>query len=705
VPASVRRSVVSAAALLLILALPVPSLADDATGRERRAPSATSSSPTRTDRPTVDPLVRKQLARTGSADVLVTVEGASALTSARVASAGDSRELLRATVPAYRRLKDELRGRVPGLEILRNYRTLPIVFARVGSEAELERLAADRAVVGVGADRNDELFLDRSLPLVNQPTAAAAGHTGTGTAVAVLDTGVDYTRAAFGSCPAPGPGCKVVVAQDFAPDDGMLDDPAAGRHGTNVSGIVLGVAPETKILGLDVFNGLNSNTSTQIDAINFAISNQAAYNIRAINMSLGAGEDFNTSPCSSSADARVAAFANARAAGILPVVASGNDAFSNGSFQVGVSRPACIPGALPVGAVYDGDVGQRIWGSGNDQCVDATTAADKITCFSQSWTGNQVIAPGAMINAAGITQAGTSQATPHIAGAVAVLHDAAGVSSDTPVATVDLVEAALLNSGPQVFDSLTKLNYRRLDLPAAVAALGVTPPPPPPGCTITGTSAGEVLEGTLGDDVYCGAGGGDTIVLSGGTDVVDGGGGFDFVSLEDASGGGAVDLAAGTAAAPGIDASLEGVEGVIGSPFNDILVGGSGKNEFLGSDGDDAIDGRGGFDFARYDFASTRIRANLRTGSVNGDGADDLHSVEGIVGSAANDTLRGNGKANTLYGLKGQDELHGGGKSDLLLGGANADELFGEGGNDTLNGGPGADDCDPGPGAASLLSC
>ena len=41
---------------------------------------------------------------------------------------------------------------------------------------------------------------------------------------------------------------------DFAPDDGMLDDPAAGRHGTNVSGIVVGVAPDTKVLGLDVFN-------------------------------------------------------------------------------------------------------------------------------------------------------------------------------------------------------------------------------------------------------------------------------------------------------------------------------------------------------------------------------------------------------------------------------------------------------------------
>ncbi len=78
---------------------------------------------------------------------------------------------------------------------------------------------------------------------------------GAGTSVAVLDTGVDYTLAAFGTCTAPGAPagtCKVAYAQDFAPDDSILDD--VDGHGTNVSGIVVGVAPDTKILGLDVFS-------------------------------------------------------------------------------------------------------------------------------------------------------------------------------------------------------------------------------------------------------------------------------------------------------------------------------------------------------------------------------------------------------------------------------------------------------------------
>jgi hypothetical protein len=177
----------------------------------------------------------------------------------------------------------------------------------------------------------------------------------------------------------------------------------------------------------------------------------------------------------------VAAYANARAVGILPVVASGNNRFSNGSNHVGVTRPACIPGALPVGAVYDGDNGGLAWGSPPNQCVDATTAADQITCFSQAWNNPMVLAPGARISAAGITQGGTSQATPHIAGAVAVLHDAGGIVSDPPsLVTVAQVENALLNSGPLISDPLIGQSFHRLDLPAAIAALGGLPPPPPP---------------------------------------------------------------------------------------------------------------------------------------------------------------------------------------------------------------------------------
>jgi hypothetical protein len=419
-------------------------------------------------------------------------------------------------------------------------------------------------------------------------------------------------------------------------------------------------------------------------------------------MSLGSSETFNTSPCSDPSDARVAAFANARAAGIIPVIASGNDRFANGSNHVGISRPACIPGAFPVGAVYDSDTGGHTWGgpNANDTCTDFTSAADQITCFSQVWTHPMMLGPGALITAAGVTQGGTSQATPHVAGGVAVLFDA------SPGATISSVESAMRSSGPLISDSLVGQGYHRLDLPASIAALAMTTTtPPPPGCTIQGTGSGEVLVGTAGNDVICGEGGGDVLITGGGDDTVIGGDGFDFVSLEDASGGGTIDLGAGTATAPGVSATLQEIEGGIGSAFADHLIGNGVGNDFLGMGGDDDIEGGGGFDFVRFDFAAKRIRADLGQGVATGEGADALTAIEGFIGGPKADTASGDGKSNVLVGLKGDDVLKGLGKADTLVGGPGADDLFGGGGNDKLQGGPGADSCDVGPGGGRTSSC
>src|SRR5262249_20240562 len=155
---------------------------------------------------------------------------------------------------------------------------------------------------------------------------------------------------AFGPCTAvatPAATCKVVFAQDFAPDDGALDD---NGHGTNVAAIALGVAPGTRILSLDVFNGSSAWDSDIIAALNWVVNNRSTYNIASANMSLGDGT-FNTSVCSGGS--YDSPFANLRAVGVLPVVAAGNGAMSAGFFTNGISGPACAPGAISVGAVYD----------------------------------------------------------------------------------------------------------------------------------------------------------------------------------------------------------------------------------------------------------------------------------------------------------------------------------------------------------------
>jgi Ca2+-binding RTX toxin-like protein len=364
------------------------------------------------------------------------------------------------------------------------------------------------------------------------------------------------------------------------------------------------------------------------------------------------------------------------------------------------------PGAVSVGAVYDSNAGPITVGSGNDQCTDSPTAADKITCFSQTATFLSVLAPGAIVSAAGVTQLGTSQATPHVAGAVAALADASSTATPTEI------ENAIRTSGPLVADPLLNRSFHRLDIPAAVTTLAnqPSPPPPPPSpppgtCTIEGDGQDDFLQGTPGDDVICGNVGTDILVPSGGTDVVIGGAGFDFVSFQDAPTGARVDLAAGVATAGSNAVTLEEVEGAFGSEFSDELVGNGVQNELLGLGGSDVIDGAGGFDFARYDFATRRIRASLASGSARGEGSDRLVRIEGLVGGRGSDEFEGGGAANLLFGFGGNDVLSGLGRDDTLFGGMGADTLFGGRGDDDLIGGPGADTCDQQGGRGTLSSC
>jgi Ca2+-binding RTX toxin-like protein len=195
------------------------------------------------------------------------------------------------------------------------------------------------------------------------------------------------------------------------------------------------------------------------------------------------------------------------------------------------------------------------------------------------------------------------------------------------------------------------------------------------------------------------------LISNGGTDTIVGGGGFDFVSLETASGGSTIDLNAGTATAPGTTVTLQRIEGGIGTPFDDILIGNGADNDFLGIGGDDDLSGGGGFDFIRFDLATVKIKANLGAGTAQGEGADTFTGFEGFLGGPKTDRGTGDGRANILVGLGGGDRLSGLGKSDVLVGGPGADDLFGGGGNDELVGGPGADTCDVGPGGGSTSSC
>ena len=111
---------------------------------------------------------------------------------------------------------------------------------------------------------------------------------------------------------------------------------------------------------------------------------------------------------------------------------------------------------------------------------------------------------------------------------------------------------------------------------------------------------------------------------------------------------------------------LVGIENLIGTNFNDTLTGNGAKNVLSGLDGDDTLDGRGGIDTASYATATAGVVVGIDTSpegnegvpqNTGGAGTDTLSGIENLRGGTRNDTLLGDGAANTFWGFAGGDEL------------------------------------------------
>jgi Ca2+-binding RTX toxin-like protein len=217
----------------------------------------------------------------------------------------------------------------------------------------------------------------------------------------------------------------------------------------------------------------------------------------------------------------------------------------------------------------------------------------------------------------------------------------------------------------------------------------------------------EGVSSFSGADHLIGNDGDNTFQARGGNDTIDGGGGGnDNVVYWEANAGVTVDLAITTEQDVGADQGRDtifNIENVQGGRYADTISGDSGNNWFDGGDGDDKIDGRGGFDMVSYHQATAGVTINLTLNGSQvggaGVGQDTLLNIENLHGSTHDDVLIGNAADNFIDADAGDDLLDGGDGLDFLLGGEGADTLQGGAERDNLEGGRGDDNLDGGAGS------
>ena len=226
---------------------------------------------------------------------------------------------------------------------------------------------------------------------------------------------------------------------------------------------------------------------------------------------------------------------------------------------------------------------------------------------------------------------------------------------------------------------------------------------------ILGGDKGDVITGLGGDDLLSGGEGDDLLEGGAGSDEIVGGAGTDRVSYANDEAGVTVNLAQFTATdgfvvdtVEGVDVygtdSLDEIENILGSGFDDDLVGDTYKNRILGGAGDDilnggtgndVLDGGAGSDTVNYAFENTGVTADLSKGTAT-DGTgnrDTLAGIENLIGSEQDDTLIGSDDNNVLSGLTGNDTLSGGAGDDTYRFGDDwgSDTLSDDNGANTLD--------------------
>jgi Ca2+-binding RTX toxin-like protein len=184
---------------------------------------------------------------------------------------------------------------------------------------------------------------------------------------------------------------------------------------------------------------------------------------------------------------------------------------------------------------------------------------------------------------------------------------------------------------------------------------------------LIGDRNANLLMGGAGDDILDGGAGDDMLTGGAGRDVIQGGSGNDIADYSASGAGVAIDLQLGTGSGGDAEGDvLSGIEGAIGSAFDDTLIAAVTGSWLAGGAGADRLYGSSGFDVANYSASATGVTVNLLTGTGSGGDAegDVLRDIDQVIGSA---------QADMLTGGIGNDVFTGGGGADRIDGGAGID--------------------------------
>src|SRR5262245_27391323 len=385
--------------------------------------------------------------------------------------------------------------------VLRQYQTVPLVALQVGSDAIAELEASSFWVKRVLPDTLKAPTLPQSVPLVGADAAWNRGFDGTGMVIAIVDTGVESTHPflagkvveeACYSSTVSGRSitmCPNGQSQQTGPGAGESCPLASCWHGTHVAGIAAGngagagvafsgVAKGAQVMSVQVFSRFTNAsdcgssvpcalawTSDMIAGLERVYALRSARSFSSANLSLGGGSF--TTPCDG--DPMKLIIDNLRSVGIATAVAAGSDGFTNA-----LNSPGCISSAISVGA---------------------TSKSDVVASFSNTASFLSLFAPGvsivSSITGGGFGSAsGTSMATPHVAGAWAVLKQAA------PNATVDQILSALQTTGVPITDIDSGVTKPRIRIDQALAVLvptvsSIAPNQGTPGAAVSVTINGS----------------------------------------------------------------------------------------------------------------------------------------------------------------------------------------------------------------------